>query len=139
LQILLCLLIAISSAGTATSILAAPPARDHPILGKWEFTMPNGRCSEIYHFRSDGTELFTGADQMGESAFEISAVESSRGFYKLIDTITKHNGKKDCTGQVAKIGNKMTVFVRMRLSGDTFMMCRDESTVSCIGPFKRLR
>ena len=55
---------------------AAPPqptAKEHPILGRWVITLPDGSCSETYTFRPDGTTLVTSAEEIAETVFEISA------------------------------------------------------------------
>jgi hypothetical protein len=116
--------------------LEAPP--NHPILGIWKLSLPEVGCSETYHFRADGTSLVTSADEVSESEFRIPANPSPKGFYKLEDTIVKDNGKKDCTGEITKVGTRAINYVRFLPSGDLFLMCADESTNSCIGPFERV-
>lgn len=122
----------------ATGALAAPPVANHPILGIWTLTLPDGSCSETYRFRADGTTLVTSADEVSESEFSIPAEPSEKGFYKLVDTIVKDNGKQDCAGQVMKVGTKATNFVRFHPSGALFLMCATESMDACIGPFHRV-
>lgn len=117
---------------------AAPPAADHPILGIWRLTLPDGSCSEIYRFRGDGTTLVTSAEEVSESEFTIPAQPSAKGFYKLEDKLVKDNGKKDCAGQVMKVGARVTHYVHFHPSGSAFVMCVAESLEACIGPFRRL-
>src|SRR3954469_23866220 len=74
------------------TVHAAPPSADHPILGVWRLTLPDGSCSEIYRFRGDGTTFVTSADEVSESEFDIPAQPSVKGFYKLTDHIVKDNG-----------------------------------------------
>jgi hypothetical protein len=118
--------------------LAAPPASNHPILGIWKLMLSDSGCSEVYRFRGDGTTLVTSADEVSESVFDIPAKPSEKGFFKLEDTIVKDNGKKDCSGEVMKVGNKATSFIRFHPSGALFLMCADESMDACIGPFHRV-
>lgn len=117
---------------------AKPPSADHPILGVWRLTLPDGSCSETYRFRGDGTTFVTSADEVSESEFDIPAQPSAKGFYKLTDHIVKDNGKKDCIGGITKIGTKATHFVQFHPSGSLFVMCEKESLDACIGPFLRL-
>lgn len=117
---------------------AAPPAANHPILGIWKLTLPDSNCAEIYRFRGDGTTLVTSAEEVSESEFQIPDQPSAKGFYKLEDRITKDNGKKDCSGEVMKVGNRAVNFVRFHPSGVLFLMCAAESMDSCIGPFHRM-
>ena len=117
---------------------AAPPAADHPILGIWQLTLPDGSCSETYRFRGDGTTLVTSAEEISQSEFNIPAQPSAKGFYRLDDRLVKDNGKKDCIGQVMKVGTKATHFVQFHPSGSLFVMCVAESLDACIGPFRRM-
>ncbi|MBZ2208217.1 hypothetical protein [Massilia soli] len=125
---------------TGPLALAAPraPASNHPILGIWKLTLPDGSCSETYRFRSDGTTLVTSAAEVSESEFTIPAEPSAKGFYRMVDTIVKDNGKEDCLGQVMKVGASTTNFIRFHPSGALFLMCAAESMDSCIGPFQRV-
>ncbi|HEY0062155.1 MAG TPA: hypothetical protein VGC21_08540 [Telluria sp.] len=128
----------LSLALLAPAAFAAPPANDHPILGIWLLSLPDGSCSEIYRFRGDGTTFVTSADEVSESEFVIPASPSAKGFYKLEDRIVKDNGKKDCVGGITKIGTRATHFVQFHPSGTLFVMCQQESLDACIGPFLRM-
>jgi hypothetical protein len=121
---------------------AAPPqptSKEHPIIGRWTITLPDGTCSETYTFRPDGTTLVTSGEEIAETVFEISAKPTSSGFYKLTDKLVKDNGKKDCSGAVTEIGQTATNYVQFHASGNIFIMCADESLNRCIGPFKRVQ
>ncbi len=131
--------VVLSLAILAPHAIAAPPAADHPILGIWKLTLPDGSCSEIYRFRGDGTTLVTSAEEVSQSEFDIPAKPSAKGFYKLEDRLVKDNGKKDCVGQVMKVGTKVTHFVHFHPSGALFVMCAAESLDACIGPFRRMQ
>ena len=131
-------LIALAGALAAPASPVAPLAASHPILGIWRLTVPDGSCSETYRFRGDGTTLVTSAEEISESIFEIPAEPDAEGFYKMVDTIVKDNGKKDCAGDIMKVGNKSTNFIRFHPSGKVFVMCRATSLEACIGPFRRV-
>ena len=130
--------VVLSLAILAPQAQAAPPASDHPILGIWRLTLPDGSCSEVYRFRGDGTTLVTSADEISQSEFTIPAKPSAKGFYKLEDRLVKDNGKKDCIGQIMKVGTTATHFVHFHPSGSLFVMCAAESLDACIGPFRRM-
>jgi hypothetical protein len=124
---------------TQYACAAAPePPPHHPLLGIWKLSLPEIGCLETYRFRGDGTSLVTSAGEISESEFRIPAEPSSKGFYKLEDRIVKDNGKKDCVGQITKVGTKATNFLRFHPSGALFLMCADETMDSCIGPFERV-
>ena len=119
---------------------AAPPApaANHPILGIWKLSLPDLGCSETYRFRGDGTTLVTSAEEVSESEYRIHDKPSAKGFYKLEDRIVKDNGKKDCAGEIMKVGTKVINFLRFHPSGTLFLMCSDETMQACIGPFERV-
>ena len=129
----------LSLAILAPPLMAASPPASHPILGIWKLTLPDGSCSEIYRFRGDGTSLVTSNEEVSESEFTIPAEPSEKGFYRLDDKIVKDNGKLDCSGEVTKIGSKVTHFVHFHPSGALFLMCMAESLDACIGPFRRMQ
>ena len=129
----------VSLAVSGSAVAAGPgPSPSHPILGIWKLNLPDIGCSETYHFRGDGTTLVTSAEEISESEFQIPEKPSAKGFYKLEDKIVKDNGKKDCAGEIMKVGTKATNFIRFHPSGVLFLMCADESMNACIGPFERV-
>lgn len=132
------LLLSLSLTGSLAFAAPPAPAPNHPILGIWRLTLPDGSCSETYRFRADGTTLVTSAAEVSESEYHIPAEPSEKGFYRLVDTIVKDNGKEDCMGQVMKVGTKATNFIRFHPSGALFLMCATESMETCIGPFQRV-
>ena len=109
-----------------------------PSSAFWKLTLPDGRCSETYRFRGDGTTLVISAAEISESTFEIPAKPSAAGFYQLVDKNVKVNGKPDCAGKVMKTGATGTNFIRFHPSGSLFVMCAAESFAACIGPFRRV-
>ena len=129
-------------AAVAAAADAAPPrptSKDHPIIGRWTISLPDGSCDETYTFRPDGTTLVTSGEEIAESVFEISAKPSATGFYKWTDKLVKDNGKKDCSGEVTATGNTVTNYVQFNRAGDVFIMCARESLDQCIGPFRRVQ
>jgi hypothetical protein len=121
---------------------AAETARlpaDHPILGTWFVNLPQFACSETYLFKPDQTTLVTSGEEVAESRFEVSANPSAQGFYKVIDTVVRDNGKKDCSGGVTQVGHVVTNYLRFHPSGEMMVMCQDESFKACLGPFRRVR
>ena len=130
-------LLAIPSAQAAPLAPVAPVA-NHPILGIWRLALPELHCVETYRFRGDGTTLVTSKDEISESEFRIPDKPSAKGFYKLEDRVVKDNGKKDCSGEIMKVGTRATNFLRFHPSGALFLMCSDETMETCIGPFERV-
>ncbi len=118
---------------------AEPLRSDHPMIGAWQITLPDGSCREIYRIRSDGTSIVTSGEEISESEFVISDKPSPKGFFKWVDTIKKDNGKKDCLGEITKVGQQATNYVLFHPSGDGFLICQEENVDTCVGPFLRLK
>ena len=120
------------------AVQAAAAQQEHPLLGVWEFTLPDGRCTETYLFKANGTTFVTSAEEVAEMQYEVSAEPSEKGFYKLVDTVTQDNGRKDCGGGITAVGSRSTHYLWFHPSGELFVMCRDESLDACFGPLVRV-
>jgi len=133
-------------AAFAAAVLASPsgaepphkPKTNHPILGTWVFAVPDTDCEETYYIRQDGTTLVTSGEEVAESVFEIDDEISQKGFYRNVDRIVKDNGKRDCAGNVTKVGTEVTNYIHFHPSGNMMIICRDESLDACFGPLYRL-
>jgi hypothetical protein len=129
------LALALAAAPTAA---AAPLRPDHPFIGIWRITLPDGSCSETYRVRGDGSTLVLSNQEVAESSFVIADQPDKQGFYKSVDTIVKDNGKPDCSGQITKPGRSVTNYLLFHPGGDLFLMCVERSMERCIGPFVRV-
>src|SRR5262249_48017784 len=118
-------LLIIASIFFAVTISSAKQvAFNHPFLGTWNmtFTLPGGSsCDEIYSVRSDGTTWARSAEEVSESDYEISDEPNENGFYRWTDTVTKTNGKPDCSGSATPIGDVATNYVIFHPSGNMFL------------------
>jgi hypothetical protein len=126
-------------------VLASPVAAaqervavNHPIIGTWRFTVPDGSCAETYRFRPDGTSVVTSGEEIAETEFTIAPKPSAKGFYEWVDTIVKDNGKKDCMGQITDVGRRTTTYVQFDGSAKNLIVCRAESYDACFGPMRRV-
>lgn len=126
--------------GAASADAATAPLRhDHPLIGTWRISLPDGSCYETYRIRADGTTLVTSAQEVAESTFDIADQPDKLGFYKEVDTVVRDNGKQDCSGEVTEVGHVVTSYLLFHPSGNMFLMCFERDTKSCIGPFIRVR
>ena len=128
--------------GTVASLAGAEaphrPKTNHPILGTWIFAVPDTDCEETYYVRQDGTTLVTSGREVAESVYEIDDEPSEKGFYKNTDRIVKDNGKPDCVGNITKVGDEVTNYIRFHPSFNLMIICKDESLDACFGPLYRL-
>jgi hypothetical protein len=129
------LFLSIPLLGAAAQAAAVPV--NHPILGTWSNKLPNG-CVEVYTFRADGTDSASSADERAEGTYEISETPDEKGLYKLVDTVVRTNGKKDCVGGATPLGDVATDYVRFSRAYDFMMTCYDAAGERCFGPSKRI-
>jgi hypothetical protein len=113
---------------------AGPLRRDHPLIGTWKFTLPDGSCSEVYQFTSEGTTFVTSGEEQSRSDVEVSDQLTPQGFYKWVDKVTWTNGKKDCGGNIMPVGDTATSFILLHPSGTKLLMCGKEDMNECLGP-----
>lgn len=109
---------------------------DHPLIGTWVITAPNG-CVESYTVRANGTATITSADEVAESQLTLSDQASRRGFFKWTEKVLKDNGMKDCSGQPGDAGRVSVAFIFLNQDKNQFAMCEREDHSACIGPFVR--
>ena len=122
-------------AGSAST----PAAGTHPISGKWAWTLPGKACTETLEYRSGGKRLGTSGDEATEAEFQITAMPSLLGFYRLTETLTVANGKRDCSGDLHAVGEeRVTRFIQFSPKLDQMIVCKEESLKACFGPLKRV-
>jgi hypothetical protein len=111
---------------------------DHPLLGVWKLSFPDGSCEEIYRVGANGKTLVTSAEEVAESSFTISDQPLESGFYKWVDKVIKTNGKPDCSGEITPLGDVATLYVVFEPSANRFLMCAQERMESCFAPLVRV-
>ena len=68
-----------------------------------------------------------------------SNAPDAQGFYKLDEISTRHNAKKDCSGDmVDEAGLDTTKFIQFNPAKDRMIICRSASLQACYGPLQRL-
>lgn len=132
-----CILIAATA--YAQTLKPRPIAKDHPIVGGWTYTVPDGSCTETYHFLSNGTSVVTSGDEIAESVFDIAAKPDANGFYKWSDQLVKDNGKQDCAGEVTEVGKVVTNYILFSADGERLIICAQQSRDACFGPLERVQ
>ena len=62
------------------------------------------------------------------------------GFYRLVETVTESNGKRDCSGDLHEAsGEPLTRFIQLSPKRDQFIVCKKEELKACFGPLRRLK
>ncbi len=129
------------SAVPAAELAAPTPgaSAQHPLTGSWAWTLPGKSCTETLKYRADGTRLGTSGDETTQSHYEVSAMPSLLGFYRLLETTTETNGKRDCSGDLHEVSAEPVVrFLQFNPKRDQFIVCREEELRACYGPLKRV-
>ena len=122
------------TASSADSSAAAPP-----LVGRWAWSLPGKSCSESLTYRADGTRSSTSSQEQTQSRYDISALPSLLGFYRLTETVTQSNDKPDCAGDLHPAGGEpVTRFVQFSPKYDQFIVCKQEELKACYGPLRRM-
>ena len=126
----------------APLLKAADPAAtsaSHPIVGTWTWVTFGGSCTETWQFRANQTMLSTSAEEVSEKKYTIAAKPDKHGFYKLVETVIRHNDKKDCSGVMGDgPGEKTTRFIQFSPQGEQLLVCQTAALTACFGPLKRV-
>ncbi|MDQ3059814.1 MAG: hypothetical protein M3R45_09845 [Pseudomonadota bacterium] len=134
LAALLCGLTCAQAAG-----VSSPSPAPQPLTGKWTWTLPGKACSETWHYRADGTRNTSSGEETLQSRYEVSALPSLLGFYRVTETITESNSKPDCSGDLHEAdGQPVTRFIQFSPRHDQLIVCKEESLKACFGPLKRV-
>jgi hypothetical protein len=130
--------------GGATQSIAADPASApaagvHPISGKWIWKLHSNACTETLQFRGDGSRVGASGDEATEGQYQITPKPSLLGFYRLSETLTVANGKRDCSGDLHAVGEEaVTRYVQFSPKHDLLIVCKSESLQACYGPLRRV-
>lgn len=122
--------------------LPAAPA-PHPLVGTWTWTLPGKPCTETWQYRANGTRLSTSGEEVTQGNYEIPRTPGLLGFYRLAETVTTSNGKRDCSGDLhespeGSAAESVTRFIQFNPQKDQFIVCKAESLQACFGPLKRV-
>lgn len=133
LAALLCSLVSVQAAEPLSA-----PAAQHPLTGSWTWTLPGKTCTETLNYQSNGARQGSSGEEVTQSRYEVSPMPSLLGFYRLTETVTEGNGKKDCAGDLHEAtGEPITRFIQFSPKKDQLIVCREESLKACFGPLKR--
>lgn len=145
LAVLLCSAAAAQAAGPLPPKppLSASPAAatQHPLAGRWAWTLPGKSCAETlaYSAGTNGTRQGSSGEEVTQSRYDVSAMPSLLGFYRLTETVTQSNAKPDCSGDLHEAtGEPVTRFVQFSPKKDQLIFCKKESLQACFGPLKRV-
>lgn len=136
LAALLCSVATAQAAGPSSTAPIAPS--QHPIVGNWTWTLPGKSCTESLQYSNDGSRTGRSGEEVTQSRYEISPVPSLLGFYRLVETVTASNNKRDCSGDLHEASSEpVTRFIQFSPKRDQLIVCKEEELKACFGPLKR--
>ena len=140
MRILLFLTVLLCSLFSAHAAEPLPSTRaPHPLIGSWSWTLPGKSCTEQLHYRANGTRQGSSGEETTKSSYEVTALPSLLAFYRLSETVTDSNGKRDCSGDLHNAtGEPVIRFIQFSPKKDQLIICREETLKACFGPLKRL-
>ncbi|HTD91797.1 MAG TPA: hypothetical protein VK663_14105 [Burkholderiales bacterium] len=119
-------------------IAQTPSPGAHPLVGKWQWTRPENKCTEIYDFRADGTVPVTSGAEKTDNRYTIEASPDPNGFYRLTMKTTKDYGGKDCADEETNnTGQESTNYVLFDPSKTMHIVCVEAKVERCFGPLRR--
>lgn len=129
----------IANTATAADAPVLPAAtRLHPLAGTWSWSPFNSQCVETFLYRANNTMLGTSGEAVAEWNYTVTPQASDKGFYEVVETSRRHNGKKDCSGDtVDSAGLVNTRFIQFSPTRDRMLVCKTPTLEACFGPLKR--
>ena len=139
-------IIAITALAAITSVFLpmnglaqTPPPSGRPLIGKWQWTRSQNKCTELYDFRADGTAPVTSGTEKTENTYSIANSPDQNGFYRITMKTTKDYGGKDCgDNEGDSTGQESTNFVLFNPSRSMHIVCVEPKEERCFGPLRRV-
>jgi hypothetical protein len=114
----------------------APPG--HPLVGKWEWTRPQNKCTEVYEFRPDGTVPVTSGAERTDNTYTVTPSPDRNGFFRLEMKVTKDYGGMDCGDDSSDgTGEQYTNYILFDPSRTMYIACMEPKLERCFGPLRR--
>lgn len=116
-----------------------PVPIEHPVIGRWQWTRAENKCTEVYEFRADGTVPVTSGAEKTDNTYTVAAAPDENGFYRLTMKTTKDNGGKDCAEDATdSTGQEITTYVLFNPERTMHLVCAQPDRQLCFGPFERV-
>jgi hypothetical protein len=128
-----------SASHAATPDNAQGASAQHPIVGNWTWKLQGKACTESYEYRVNGSRTGSSGEEVIEGSYEIAPLPSLLGFYRLVETVTTANARRDCSGDLHEASDPpLTRYIQFNPKRDQFIICKAESLQACFGPLKRV-
>ena len=137
----LAIVLAVAFSTSAHAALSAPerPIAGHPLIGKWEWTRSENKCTEVYEFRRDGSAPVQSGTEKTDNVYSVAARPDSNGFYRMTIRTTRDYGGKDCGDDESdSTGVESTNFLLFHKNGNLHLVCVEPKLEKCFGPLHRV-
>jgi len=108
------------------------------LLGNWSWTLAKNSCTETFQYSAGEMRKGVSGEEITQSRYSVSPKPSLLGFYRVSETVTQTNAKKDCSGDLHEVsGEPVTRFIQFSPDLKQIIVCREESLKACFGPLQR--
>ena len=112
---------------------------NHPLIGRWVWTLPHNNCTEDHTFTADGRMIGTSGKEESEDQVIEIAPPNERGGYKITAKSVRDTGGPDCGDSMTDMtGQTWTVYLFFNPSRQMHIRCFEPDGAKCVGPFRRV-
>jgi hypothetical protein len=127
------------AAGPAPAASVTPAIPAHPLVGTWSWPVFGGQCVETLQYRGSGSLLSTSGEAVTEWSYKTTPQASEKGFFKVVETSVRQNGKKDCSGDSIDQDGEIAIrYIQLSPNGKRLIVCKTEALSACFGPLDRI-
>jgi hypothetical protein len=108
-------------------------------VGSWTWQLQGKACTETYEYRANASRSGSSGEEVVQGSYEVTPLPSLLGFYRLVESVTTANAKRDCSGDLHEASDPpVTRYIQFNPKRDQFIICKAESLQACFGPLKRV-
>ena len=112
---------------------------NHPLVGRWVWTLPHNNCTEDHTFTADGRIVGTSGKEEAEDQITEAVPPNERGGYKITARSVRDTGGPDCANSMEdSTGKSWTMYVFFNPSRQMHWRCFDPDGKKCAGPYRRV-
>jgi len=112
------------------AVVPGPTAVAPSLAGLWVTYVggrPDGLCQETYRFFPDGHSEESSGAARTESRYEWAADVGADGFRPFTVRVLKHNGQRDCAGNLLPVGTDLKMMARIHPTGYWLEVCSPQA------------
>lgn len=123
----------------SSGLAQTPAPQGHPLIGKWQWTNAENKCTEVYDFRPDGTAPVVSGAEKTDNTYTVAPTPDQNGFYRVTMKTVKDHGGRDCADDDKdSTGDENTNYVLFDPSRTMHIVCFEPKVERCFGPLRRV-